>query len=78
VVTLRNGERIRLTHSLKRAHTVLDQLEIALRMPGPIGAEASSALMSAAIDISNQIAKHDAYLRAEELAGLPEDGDGVK
>lgn len=55
------GERERLKHSIERMRNVLVSLEKALQLPGPIGQEAGQALVQTAVEMSTQVARHDAF-----------------
>ena len=55
------GERVRLEHSLQRLRAQIDAIEVALRLPGPVGLDIAQGLMEGAGEIAMQIAKHDAY-----------------
>ncbi len=62
----RAGERERLLHSAERMRATLANLTLGLKIRGPIGAETANAVMTTATEISMQIARHDAFLLAEE------------
>lgn len=65
------GERTRLEHSLQRQRARIDAIEIALRLPGPIGGDIAQGIVQGALEIAMQIAKHDAYEIAEQDAKKP-------
>jgi hypothetical protein len=55
------GERTRLEHSLNRHVAQIEAIRIALRLPGPIGAEMAQAIVQGSLEIAMQIARHDAF-----------------
>ena len=59
------AERVRLKHAISRMRGILDGLEMAMRLPGPIGYEASNALVLGTAEVTGQIAKHDAFVLVE-------------
>lgn len=60
------GEHIRMRHSIERMKATMVNLEKAVSFNGPIGNDVSQAVLTTACEIAMQIAKHDAYLLAEE------------
>lgn len=62
------AERIRLEQSIVQARGMLISLEKCLVHNAPIGADMGQALVMVALSLATQIAKHDAYLLAEEDA----------
>lgn len=58
------GERIRLRHTVEHLKAVVDSIEVALRLEGPIGTELAQTLTQVAIAGAMQIAKHDAFAMA--------------
>lgn len=59
------GEIVRLEPTLARLRTMIDSVEIAIRLKGPIGTDLGQNLTQTANDIAVLIGKHDAYLLAE-------------
>lgn len=59
-------ERVRVAHGIHSARATLDSLERALKLPGPIGSEAATALTLATLEIVRSISRHDAL----DLAGI--------
>lgn len=59
------GERERLAHSIARLRGALRSLEIGLGAGGVIGLDAAHAVAHTGVEIACQIARHDAYLFAE-------------
>lgn len=57
-------ERTRIKHTVSRLRAMLDSLEIALTMPGPIG-EAGNAIAQTGTEIAVEVARADAYERVE-------------
>lgn len=55
------GERTRLEHSTNRHVAQIEAIRIALKLPGPIGAEIAQAIVLGALEIAMQIARHDAF-----------------
>ncbi len=66
--TRREGERVRVRHAIERMRAHLGGLEVALRLPTPIGTEAAEGITRTALEIAMNIAKHDAYDQAERDA----------
>ena len=64
----KEGERTRLEHSLPRLRAHIDAIELALKLPGPIGVDVAQGLVQGALEIAIQIAKHDAFELAEHDA----------
>lgn len=62
------GERTRLEHSLQRQRAQINAIEIALRLPGPIGGDIAQGIVQGALEIAMQIARHDAFELAEQDA----------
>lgn len=66
-MTRLEGERVRIKHSLARAHVVLDGVEQALLFGNvPFGTEVAQAVMNVALEIAMQIAKHDTIILVAE------------
>ncbi len=59
------GERERLAHAIKRLRGIIEGLEISLRLPGPIGADAAQAIHTSALEITASIARHDIFSMLE-------------
>lgn len=64
-VTRSDGERIRIAHALVRLRTILDQLESTLDVDTPPGPDVGQAVAHAGVDIACQLARLEAYMRAE-------------
>lgn len=67
------GERQRIEHEMDRVRAVLEGIRIALNEGGIIGADATGALAVNVNSIVCAIARHDAYVFAEEDAKAAED-----
>lgn len=61
-------EIIRLRHSISRMRACIDSIARNIDSAELFGAECVEALTSTAVEVSMQIAKHDAYLTAEKDA----------
>lgn len=62
---LSEGERIRLAHAVSRLKATVKAMEIVLRTPGVPTDDAGQSLVQVAVEISNLLAKINAYERAE-------------
>ena len=63
---LSEGERVRLGHAIERLKSTQESLRIILRTPNvPPGLDAGQALVQTAVEISNLLARIDAYERCE-------------
>jgi hypothetical protein len=66
-VKLSEGERVRLGHALDRLKATMEAMRIVQRTPGvPPGHDVGQALVQTAVEISNLLAKIDAYERCEQ------------
>lgn len=62
------AEKIRIEQGIAQARGMLTSLEKSLVFNAPIGTDAAQAVMLQATSLVMQVAKHDAYLLAEEDA----------
>lgn len=62
------AEKVRIEQSIQQMRWMLFSVEKALEKDAPIGSDTAGAVMSQSTSIALQIAKHDAYLLAEEDA----------
>jgi hypothetical protein len=67
------GERQRIEHELQRVRTTLESVELAFRIGGYLGGDSIGALSLGVYSLANAIARHDAYVFAEEDAKAAED-----
>lgn len=58
-------ERVRIRHTVDVMRPMLDGIEKALALPGPIGTDAAQAIVTAALAVAMGIAKSDAFDLAE-------------
>lgn len=71
-------ERKRIKHTIDRARSILDSIEmsigfelasgVTIPIPGPIGNEAAQAITQVAQEIAGQIARHDVFDRLDAHA----------
>lgn len=67
------GERQRIEHELQRIRTTLESVDLAFRIGGCLGGDAVGALSLGVYNLASAIARHDAYVFAEEDAKAAED-----
>ena len=74
----RSGELVRLEHTLARIRAHCDGIEIAMRLGGPIGADAAQGIAHTGVEAAMLIAKHDAYELAERGSPPITNGEGSR
>jgi hypothetical protein len=62
------AERVRLEGSIRNLRGLIDGIETALKMKGPVGTDVAQALLTASSSLALQLARHDAYDLYEEDA----------
>jgi hypothetical protein len=67
------GERERIEHELERVRVTLENVRLAFEVGGVIGGDATGALAMNVLSLTNAMARHDAYVFAEEDAKAAED-----
>lgn len=55
------AERVRLEGSIRNLRGLIDGIETALKMNGPIGTDVAQALLTGSSSLALQLARHDAY-----------------
>lgn len=68
------GERVRMRHTLARMRATLENFEVSLGIASetqpnlPVGGDSADAITRTAIELATQIARHDAFVHAEQDA----------
>ena len=66
------GERVRMRHTVERMRAVLENFETSISLASgtqpnlPIGNDCADAITRTANELATQIARHDAFVHAEE------------
>jgi hypothetical protein len=71
----REGEAVRLRHTLARLRAHCDSIEIAMRLGGSIGGDTAQGIAQTGVEAAMLIAKHDAYELAARDAAPPSNSE---